>query len=73
MEGLPLILCNHHAKFHGRSYCGSRDVMYLICHVALQDHVIKGSFDFMEGNFSLYVTALPSLVSTSIVVMEICF
>ena len=47
--------------------------MYLICHVALQDHVIKGCFDFMEGNFSLYVTALPRLVSTSIVVMEICF
>ena len=37
--------------------------MYLICHVTLQDHVIKGSTDFMEGSSSLNVTSLPGLVA----------
>ena len=28
---------------------GSRDIIILICHVILQDHVIKGSDDFGAG------------------------
>ena len=43
----------------------------MICHVILQDHVIKGSCDFIEGSSSLYVTALLSLVPVVIVVVEI--
>ena len=31
--------------------------MYLICDVALQDRVIEGPCDFMEGSTSLYHTA----------------
>ena len=31
--------------------------MYLICDVALQDHVIEGPCDFMEGSTSLYHAA----------------
>ena len=36
--------------------------MYLICHVTLTNHLIKGSCDFMEQSSSLYVTTLPGLV-----------
>ena len=46
---------------------------YLICHVILQDPMIKGSCDFMEGISSLYVTTLPSLVVRCRVVVEITF
>ena len=28
-------------------YCGSGDIMVLVCHMILQDHVIKGSRHFM--------------------------
>ena len=38
--------------------------MYSICYVTLQDHVIKRSSDFIEGNSSLYLITLASLVAT---------
>ena len=39
------------ARFGGRRYCGSKDIMLLVCHVISQHHVIKGSCDFMgEGS-----------------------
>ena len=44
--------------------------MHLICHVKLQDHMIKQSCDFMGAKSSLYVTTLPSLVAIGIVVVE---
>ena len=47
--------------------------MALVCHMILQDHVIQGSCDFMGGTVSWYVTPLPSLVVTGIVLVEICF
>ena len=50
------------AKFDGHTPCGSRDITYLICHVTLQDHVTKESFNFMEGDSSLYIIALLDLV-----------
>ena len=31
--------------------CDRRNVKDLICHVTLQDHMIEGHFDFMEGSF----------------------
>ena len=38
------------------------------------DSLIKGSYDFIEGSSSLYVTNLPGLVGIGIVVVEIkCF
>ena len=40
----------HPAKFGGHMHCGSADVMALVCHVMLQNHVIKGSCDFMGRN-----------------------
>ena len=36
----------------------------------MQDHIIKGSCDFIKGHSSLYVTTLPSLVVIVIVVVE---
>ena len=39
--------------------------------IFLQDHVIKGSGDFMEGNSSLYIPMLPKLIVTDIVLMGI--
>ena len=37
----------------------------------LQDHVIKRSYDFMEGSSSLYLTTLSRLLAIVIVVVEI--
>ena len=45
--------------------------MVLVCHVILQDHVIKGSCDFMGYIPSRYVITLPILVTISIVIAEI--
>ena len=44
----------------------SKDIKYLICHVILQGHMIKGFYDFKEISL-FYVTALPSLVAKVIV------
>ena len=38
-EKEPLKL--HPGKFGGQKHCGNRVIMVLICHVILQDHVIK--------------------------------
>ena len=55
-----LLITHHFAKVDGYRACGSRDITYLIFHVTLQDHVIKGSCDFMEGSSSLYATTARS-------------
>ena len=38
-------------KFGGHRHSVSRDVMVFVCHVALQDHVIRASCDFMVTSF----------------------
>ena len=35
-----------------------------------QDHVIKGSGDFMEGKSSLYIPTLPKLIVIDIALMD---
>ena len=45
------------------------DVMYLIYHLTLHDHLIEGSCEFMGG----YVTSLISLVTKSTVIVKLCF
>ena len=40
----------HPAKVGGHSHSGSGVISSLVCHVILQDHVVKGSCDFMDGN-----------------------
>lgn len=47
------------------------NIIYLICHVTLQDHAIKGSSDIMEGRSSWYITTLPGLVDIGMAVVEI--
>ena len=47
--------------------------MHLICYATLQDHMVKGSSEFMEGSSSLYVTTLSCLVAIGIVVVELCY
>ena len=39
--------------------------------INLQDHVIKGSCDFVQGTSSLYTPTLPNLVAAGFVVEEI--
>ena len=34
-------------KFGGHSHSGSRDIIIFVCHVTMQDHVIKALCDFM--------------------------
>ena len=47
--------------------------MYLICQVASRDHLIEKACEFMGGNSLPYLTTLVSLVTISIVMIEICF
>ena len=54
----PLKLRHHRAKFYG-------DIMFLVCHVISQDHVIKESSNIMG------ITILPSFLAIDIVVVEI--
>ena len=46
-------------------------MIILMCHVILQDHVIKLLRDFMGGNSSWLVTTLSNLVVIGILVVEI--
>ena len=43
---------NHHAKFGYHGHCGSGDILVLVCHVILQDHVTKGSTDLTHRDSS---------------------
>ena len=47
-----LIVTHQLAKINGQRTCCFRDILYLMCHVTLQDHVIKEFYDFMEGTSS---------------------
>ena len=44
-------------------------VVAVVVDMILQDHVIKGSCDFMGTSPSWYVTILPSLLALGIVVV----
>ena len=60
-------------KFSGQKHCGSRDINFLVCHMILQNHVIKRSCNTMGRNPSRLVTKVPSLVAIRTVVVEVCF
>ena len=40
----------HPAKFGDHKLPGGRDLMIFVCHVILQDHVIRALCDFMVRN-----------------------
>ena len=44
------MIYHHLAKFGGHSYCSSKDIMFLVCHVIKQDHAIKGSGDSNDSS-----------------------
>ena len=43
---------NRPARFGYHRHCGSGDILVLVYHVILQDHVTKGSTDFTHRNSS---------------------
>ena len=57
--------------FGGHSHCSSEDIMILVCHVILLDHVINGSCDFIGKNPSTYVIILLGLVAINTLIAEI--
>ena len=64
LNGLKfLIVSLLFAKFSDHRPCGSSNRAARIFCVTLQDHVIKGSGDFMEGNSSLHIPTPPKIDS----------
>ena len=51
------------ARFAGHWHNSSGDIMVLICHVTLQDHMNKLLNDFLVRTPARYVTILPSLLA----------
>ena len=64
-------MSHHLDNFVGYGSSVNGDIMYLICHVASQNHVIEESCNFINYSSSLYVTALPRLVAIGIAVAEL--
>ena len=54
--------------FGSHRHCNSEDIMFLVCHMVVQDHVIKELYDFMGRS---HRSILPSLVAIGTVVVEI--
>ena len=72
LNGLKFLIVSHHfAKFNGHRSFGSSDTAAKILYLTLQDHVIKVSGDFIEGNFSLHIPTPPKLIAINIVLMDI--
>lgn len=52
----------------------SQDILFVICHVIWQEHMIQDSYKIIGGRSSREVTTLPYLVAISILVTEnLCF
>ena len=64
-----LVVSHHFAKFCGHRPCDSSDIAAKIVNVTLQDYVMKGSDNFMEGNSSLHIPTLPKLTAIDTVLM----
>ena len=64
-------LSHHFINFRGYSPYGSSGIANKIASMTLQDHVNKGSGDFMEGNSSLYIPTLLKLIAIDIMIMDI--
>ena len=64
----------HPAMFGGYSHSSSEVIMNVNYHVTLQDHVVKGSCDCLDGSSLWSVTTFACLVVIGVVVVEIyCF
>ena len=58
-------------KHSGHGHCGRGDIIVLICHMILQDHLTKGLGNFAGGTCSMQVTILSSLVVIGTMVVNI--
>ena len=58
-------------KFDGHRRSAGGDIIVFVCHVTLQDRLIKTLFDFIVWSPWKLVTTLPSLVAIGTVVVEI--
>lgn len=65
------MVSQHHAKLGGHRYFDIGDIIFSICHVFSQDHVIQKPCDFIGKSHSRQVTALSSFLAIVTVVMEI--
>ena len=51
--GLDLIKVKYYlATFISHRHCGSEDIVILVCHVILQNHVLKEPCDFIGTSLS---------------------
>ena len=66
-----LLVSIYLAKFGDYRPCGSRDIVDLVFHVALQNHMINEPCNCIEGSSSFYISILPSLVVVGIVEVDI--
>ena len=64
-------ISHHFAKFNSHRPRNSTDIRDLRFLINLQDYVIKGSCNFVQGTSSLYTPSLPNLVAIGFVVEEI--
>ena len=70
----PFKVGYHPAKSVSHRHSDNWDIVVLVCHVVSQDHVIKGSCDFIGRSPSRYhVTTLPSLMAIGTLIVEIVF
>ena len=65
-----LIVSQHFAKFSGHRSCGSNDTAVKVVYMTLQDHVIKGTGDFMKEKSLLYIPTLFKLIAIDIVLVD---
>ena len=72
LNGLKILIVSHHlAKCSGHGLCSSSsNTGAKIFYVALKEHVVKGSGDFIEGNSSMYISTLLKLIAIDIVLMD---
>ena len=66
----PLKVHHHLPKSGGHRHYGTEDIIALVCYLILQEHVIKGSCDYMVTSPSWQVTMQQKLVAITTLVME---
>ena len=62
---------HHSAKFGSHRCCNSRDIMFLVCHLISQDHMIKGSSDFIGRGPLRQAISLASFAAIGTLVGDI--
>ena len=65
-----LIVSHRFSKFTGHRPCGSSAAAAKIVYVTLQDHLIKVSVIFMEGNSSFYIPCQDRMILVCHVILQ---